>query len=134
VERSEVVGKLKTKVHALRGWEKVNGPYRIGESNHLLYYVSCACTTTDEKDVATAVHIGFAMEYRVEDLSNRRRGFPRLLPLELGLVWKAIMSSCNNEMVESGVSGALVCVIQCAELPVTRDSIPMPVGCQNFVA
>jgi hypothetical protein len=37
-------------------------------------------------------------------------------------------------MIEAGVNGAIVCMIQCGELPVTGDIITMPVGCQNFVA
>jgi hypothetical protein len=112
----------------------MNGPYRISKSNHLLCYVSSAWAATDYKDIATAVHIGFAIEDRVEYLSNRRRGFPNLLSLELRFIWIVIMPSCDNEMIESGVSGVIVCMIQCGELPVTRDFVTLPVSCQNFVA
>jgi len=134
VERREVVGQPKSEEHGQRGRGKANGAYRIGETNNLLCYVSPACATSDYKDVATAVYLGFAIEGRVEYLSTRHRGFPNLLSLEPGLVRIVIMSTGDNEMIESGVNGAVVCMIQCGELPMTGDMVTVPVGCQNFVA
>lgn len=44
---------------------------RIGKTSKLLCYVLPASATSDYKDVATAVHFGFAIENRVEYLSTR---------------------------------------------------------------
>ena len=57
-----------------------------------------------------------------------------MLSLEYGLVGIVTVSSCDNEMIEFGVNGAVVCMIQSGELPLTGDVVTVPVGCQNFAA